>query len=183
MRQQLRQLVGVDVVVARRVAVGRMIPVPRREIQPGAESFGAARVDELADDIAAAAPPRTLRHRVRRRPGWPEAEAVVMLGGEDHRAEPGGARLPWPRPRVERGRIEDAGIFAAVAPLAIGEGVDAEVQEERELVALPRELRGGRAWTRRLYPPGACSQRCQRRSAPLDERRGGSWRDGIAVDH
>ena len=104
LREKFGQLVGVDVVVSRRVPVGGVIPVPRRQIQPGAEPFGPAGVDELADDIAAAAAPWTLRDRVRRRLCRPETEAVVMLGGEDHRPEPGGARVLRPGASVERGR-------------------------------------------------------------------------------
>ena len=146
LRQQLGQLIGVDVVVSRRVAVGGMIPVPRRQIEPGAEPFGPAGIDELAHHVAAAATPRAFRDGVRRRFGRPETEPVVMLGGEDHGPEAGGACGPGPGASVERGRREDRGILAAVTPLAVGEGIDAEVQEERELVALPRELRGRRAW-------------------------------------
>ena len=68
-----------------------------------------------------------------------------MLGGEDHGPEAGAACGPGPVASVERGRRKDRGILAAVTPLAVGEGIDAEVQEESELVALPRELRGRRA--------------------------------------
>ena len=78
-----------------------------------------------------------------------------MLGGEDHGAEPGGPRGPRPGAGVERGRRKDRGILAAVTPLAIGEGIDAEVQEESELVALPRELRGRRARAGLIQPSGA----------------------------
>ena len=77
-----------------------------------------------------------------------------MLGGEDQCAETSGASSLRPGPRIEPGRIEDAGIFAAVAPLAVGEGVDAEVQEEREFVALPRELRGRWTGASLLQPRG-----------------------------
>ena len=76
----------------------------------------------------------------------------MMLGGEDQGPETCGARVLRPGAGVERGRREDRGILFAIAPFAIGEGIDAEVQEERELVALPGELRGARAWARRLRP-------------------------------
>ena len=99
----------------------------------------------------------------------------MMLGREDHRAEAARLRGTRPLPRIQVRRREDRRILAAVAPLAIGEGVDAEVQEERELVALPRELRGRRARARPLDPPGACPERSRRvgrqrrqsRAAPL----------------
>src|ERR1041385_5344819 len=73
----------------------------------------------------------------------PEAEAVVVLGGEDHRAESGGMGGAGPLSRVEPSGREDGGVLATVAPLPVGEGVDAEVQEERQLVPLPGELGGG----------------------------------------
>ena len=67
-----------------------------------------------------------------------------MFRREDHRAEPRLLRHTSPLPGVEfRGR-KDGGRFLAVPPLAIGEGVHAEVDEHRELIALPLQLGGGR---------------------------------------
>ncbi len=95
-REQLRQLVAVEVVVARRVAVHRRVAVPRREIQPGAETLAPAGVGELAHDIARAAPPRAPRARVLGDAAGPQTEAVVMLGGEDQGPGPARARGPGP---------------------------------------------------------------------------------------
>src|SRR4029079_5727159 len=61
------------------------------------------------------------------------------------RAEISGLGGPHPLSRIERRRIEDARRFLAVAPLAIAEGVDAEMQEQRELVTLPLQLRHRRS--------------------------------------
>src|SRR5262249_34401507 len=66
---------------------------------------------------------------------------------------PCGAR---PLTRIEILRREDRWILAAVAPLAIRERVDAKVEEQRQLIALPIELRPGRARSRRRghsWPP------------------------------
>jgi hypothetical protein len=41
---------------------------------------------------------------------------------------------------VELTGSEDRGILPAVAPFPVREGVDAEVEEERELISLPVEL-------------------------------------------
>jgi hypothetical protein len=76
-----------------------------------------------------------------RQAAGPEAEAVVVLGGEDQRARTCRAGRARPLARVEARGIEDRGILGAVAPLAVGERVHPEVQEERELVALPAQLR------------------------------------------
>lgn len=63
-----------------------------------------------------------------------------MLGRQDERATTTGTRSTRPLARVQlRGR-KDGRILLAVAPLTVGERVDAEVQEERQLVTLPVEL-------------------------------------------
>ena len=49
-----------------------------------------------------------------------------------------------PVARVESRRREDGRIFAPIAPLAVRESVHPEVQEHRELVPLPRQLRCAR---------------------------------------
>src|SRR5439155_15564015 len=159
--EQLGELRTVQIVVTRRIAVRRLVSVPRREIQTGFESFGVAGVNELAHDVALTVAPRTPRDRVVGRLRLPEAESVVVLCGENHRAEARRARGPRPLPRVERRRREDARVFAAVAPLAIGEGVDAEVQEERELIPLPLELWGRRRRASRADRPTS-RQECRR---------------------
>jgi hypothetical protein len=90
-----------------------------------------------------------------------------MLGGEDHGAESRGASSLRPGAGVERSGVEDRWILPAVSPLTIGERIDAEVQEQSELVALPRELRGGGRWTAFLEPPRVERQRRQSGSAAL----------------
>jgi hypothetical protein len=76
-----------------------------------------------------------------RRLRGPEAEAVVMFRRENDRAKVRGLCGARPLPRVERAGIENARRLLAVAPFAIGEGVDAEMEEQRQLVALPLKLR------------------------------------------
>src|SRR4029079_5998255 len=105
------------------------------------QALGAAGVHELAHHVAAAAPERRALDRVLRGLRRPQAEAVVMLRGENHRAEAAGPGRTRPLPGVElRGR-EDRRALRAVAPLSVGEGVDAEMEEQRQRVALPFELR------------------------------------------
>src|SRR5713226_1083034 len=79
----------------------------------------------------------------------PQAETVVMFRREDHRAKPARTRGACPLPRVEPRRRENAWILPAVAPLAVGERVDAKVHEQRQRIALPFELStggGGARW-------------------------------------
>jgi len=70
-----------------------------------------------------------------------------MLGRQHERPEPRGAGGAGPLAAVERGGIEQAGVLVAVAPFTVGEGVDAEVEEQRQFLALPAQLRrrGNRA--------------------------------------
>ena len=74
----------------------------------------------------------------------PQAEAVVVFGGQDEKPDSGILEDGGPLPGVEVGGIEPPRIFLAVAPLAVSEGVHAEMSERDELVPLPGELlRGG----------------------------------------
>src|SRR2546429_9884910 len=81
-----------------------------------------------------------------RRARRPKAKAVVMFRRQDQRLGSCCLGRASPLPCVEIGRGEDCRVFSTIAPLPIGKRVDAEVQKERELVTLPRELRC--RWTR-----------------------------------
>src|ERR1700674_5096453 len=104
---------------------------------------------EFPDDVALARPPRTRCDRVIGGTRRPQTEAVVMLHGQDERSSAGVSRGARPLTGVERRRREDRRVLMPVAPLAIGEGIHTEVQEERELVTLPGKLRRRRTRARR----------------------------------
>ena len=169
-RQQLGELLAVEVVVAGRVPVHRRVAIPRRQIQTGAQPLAPARVGELAHHVPRTAAPRAPRHRVRREPAGPQAEPVVMLGGEDQRACAGGPAGPGPLACVQRRRVEHRRVLAPVAPLVVRERVDPEMEEQRQLVALPDELRGRGTRAGRLRPR-------KPHHAPA-ERRGHRGREG-----
>ena len=99
--------VAVEIVVARRVAVRRLVAIPRRADTARPQS--SARQASTNSRTTSPLPPRnglraTEWRVVRARP---EAEAVVMLRGEHHRAEsrrrarraPTAARRAWPARR------------------------------------------------------------------------------------
>src|SRR6185436_9096451 len=104
------------------------------------------------------AAPRAARDAMARGARGPETESVVMLRGEHHRAGARRARGTRPLPCVEILWCKDRRVFATVAPLAIREGVDAEVDEDRELVTLPGELRMRRPRPRRRERPRRVSE-------------------------
>src|SRR2546423_13630529 len=98
-------------------------------MEPGADPFALAGLGDPAPPSPSPAAPRAPRHGVLGEPAGPEAEAVVMLGGENQRAGAAGSGGAGPLPRVQARRVEHRRVLAAVAPLAVGEGVDAEVEE------------------------------------------------------
>src|SRR5206468_4124383 len=101
---------GVDVVVGGRIAVGRVVAIPRREVESGPKSLGRTGVDELANDVALAAAEWAGGDGVARGSGGPEAEAVVVLRREDQRAKASGLRRSSPLPGVQASGMEDGWI-------------------------------------------------------------------------
>src|SRR6185437_1402581 len=127
----------------------RLVPIPGREIQARLQALCARGVDELAHDVALTVAPGAGFHGMERDGAGPETESVMMLGGQDHPAEAARAGGPRPLTRIERAGVEQALGFVAHPPFTVREGVDAEVQEESQLVAMPGELRRrgkGKAW-------------------------------------
>ena len=70
---------------------------------------------------------------------WPEAETVVMFGGDDHS---GHARIledPAPLIGVKFAGIEQGRVFSAVAPFLVGEGVQSRgIESVSVMVHLPQ---------------------------------------------
>lgn len=68
----------------------------------------------------------------------------MVFGSEKNPRKPRFFGNPDPLGSVELGGVEDGGVDAAGAPLCVGEGVGAEVEEEGHVSLLPLELeRGG----------------------------------------
>ena len=143
-RAQLPQLGEVELVVDLRVLVLRGVAVPGREVQAELHAVLPAGGGELRHHVAGAVAPRGGGDGVVGRRGGPQAEAVVMLRGEDHvdGAEVAGGAHPLVG--VEVAGREEVGGHGAVAPLLAREGVDPEVEEDAEAILLPLQLfRGG----------------------------------------
>jgi len=90
-----------------------------------------------------------------------------MLGGQDQRAGASGLGRAGPLTRVEPRRVEQRRVLVPVAPFAVGERIDAEMEEQGQLVALPGELRRGRTG------PDALVDRFGRRHHGPCQRAGG----------
>jgi len=75
----------------------------------------------------------------------PEAEAVVVLGGDDDAFYAGLFGNPHPLPAIQLSGVENFGAFRAVPPFQVGEGVDVEVYEG----VITRRAAVPRGWHRR----------------------------------
>ena len=71
---------------------------------------------------------------------WPQTKAVVVFGCQDERPKARSTRRSRPLMCIAGDGIEEGRILLAIAPRAIGEGVDPEVYEKRPFVALPIQL-------------------------------------------
>src|SRR5262249_49984059 len=85
----------------------------------------------------------------------PEAEAVVVLAGEDGALQASGLEGGGDLGGVEGRGVEGGGGLVAGAPFPVDEGVDGGVEEAAELQCVPAELArgrnrsvGGRGWGR-----------------------------------
>ena len=181
-RHQLPELAAVVLEVGG-PAVLRVVAVPRREVDAEGEPVPPARVGDLADHVALAAAPGAVLDGVLGELRGPQAEAVVVLGGEDEalqarrlgRARRSGRRRTSVGSKIRRGLVP-------VAPLLVGEGVHREVQEAVELELVPAELpraRHGAVGRGRLGRAREGGRGRGRREAPTARGRsgwaGGTW--------
>ena len=65
-----------------------------------------------------------------------------MLAGEDHAAHSGVGQRADDGVGIELFGVEQVGVFVAVAPFLVGEGVHREVEEGGEFQFMPGELPG-----------------------------------------
>ena len=120
------------------------MPVPRGEVKSEFYSVLLTGGSHFADHIAFSALPGTCRHRMVREPGRPEAEPVVMPGGDDHHFHAGIANRADPLAGVESCRVKERRIFVPLSPLVSRKGVDAKMEKGDEFEALPGKLVGRR---------------------------------------
>ena len=123
-------------------AVGGSVAVPRGDVDTHFYAPFAASVGEAAQYVALALQPLALGHGVRAGGVGPEAEAVVMFGGEDDATHAGAFGCGHPLAAVEGGGVEEVFGFCAFAPFKACEGVGAEMAEHVHLHALPPHLLG-----------------------------------------
>ncbi len=140
--EELGKLLDKHIVIARRIAVGGCVAVPWRKVETEFHAIFIARLTEGLDYVALSVHPCRRFHAVVGRSRWPEAEAVVVFGCKHHEFEAGILERLDPLVGVEISGIEHIGIFCTVAPLAVGECVDSEVEKCGHLKILPCKLFG-----------------------------------------
>jgi len=143
-RQKFPELVLEVLVVPWRIAVARLVAIPRREVDAEFQAGLAAGRRDLADDVALAFPPGRVLDRMIREAARPEAEPVVVLGCDDEAPDPGGLDRLDPLAGVEIRGIEELRVFRALPPFSVSERVHAEMDEGLEFERLPGELPLGR---------------------------------------
>ena len=164
LRRELLDLLVEDLLILG-LTVVLAIAVPWGEVEAEEQAVLAARLAELADEVALPILPRAVLHRVLGGLRGPEAEAVVVLGGEDDALHAGALERAHPLLGVEALGGEGLSGSIAIAPLEVVEGVEAEVHEGVSLQLLPLDLgacRDGVDW-------GGCFALCR---APNGEAEG-----------
>ena len=147
--EHLAELLAEILVVCLAGSVRRIVAVPRREVDAKLEPRLATCVAQLPQNVARAVFPGARLHRMRTHGRWPIAEAIMVLGGDDHAGDASRFHHAYPLSRIKRGGCERGGRFVAVPPLAVREGVWSKVDEPREFHVLPCPLRRRRCWCNR----------------------------------
>ena len=142
--QKLFELMHKIVVIRRSRAVQRVVAIPGREVNAEGQTGPAAGVGGLAHNVAPAVPERAGRDGMVCIPARPQAEAVVMLAGENHALHSRFADRLGPLIGVKAIRTEDRGRFRSVSPLPAGKGVYREMDKsvKFELLMAQLALRG-----------------------------------------
>ena len=140
--QKLFQL-GMEILHVEGGAVEGLVAVPGREVEAELEAVLTAGGGQFAHDVALAVLVGGVADAVVGVFRGPQAETVVVLGGEDDAFHAGGLHRGGPLTGVQPGGGETAQWCIAVAPLAVAEGVGAEVYEGVSFHLLPRHLLGG----------------------------------------
>src|SRR5438105_12656142 len=151
-REQLAQLIAVVDEILRPPVI-LVVTIPRRQIDAEFETRSRAGFGDFFDDVPPPAAPGTVLDRVLGVLRRPEAEAIVVLAGENQALHPAVFRSRDDLVGIEVRGIENRRRFIAIAPLAVRECVHGEMEEAVELHFVPAELsrrREGAVWRGRI---------------------------------
>ncbi len=139
-RQKLAQLVAEVLIVNGGVAISWFVAIPGRKVDTKSESGFSASLRHLAHNVPFAPLPGTILDAVLCVFAWPEAEPIVVLGGDDEQLHAGILDSGDPLSCIKVRGVEGRWAFRSVSPFLVHEGVHAEMREGNEFLLLPGEL-------------------------------------------
>ena len=133
-----------ELVHVARLAVVLAIAVPRRKVNTELQPIFMASIRKVAHHITLSILPRRILYGILRRSRRPEAEAVVVLGGQDDTLQSGRLNRTNPLFAIEVGRVECRSRRIAITPFQIIERIQSEMHERIRLQFMPFHLLGRR---------------------------------------
>src|SRR5262249_27316620 len=121
-------------------SIERMITVPRRDINSKLKPILAASRRHLFEDVALSIPPSRVFNRVGSGIRRPQAEAVVMLGCDDHAPHASVFDHPGPLAAIQRRGVEVIRADTAFTPFLLGECIHSKMNECVVFQLLPGQL-------------------------------------------
>lgn len=117
-----------------------LVAIPGRKVKPQSDTCFPSSVSKVTHNVTTAIPPGARADRVVGVVGGPQAEPIVVFGGENDARK---ARVFGdldPLSGVELRGVEDRRVSVACAPLGVREGIGSEVEEHGHVPELPLEL-------------------------------------------
>ena len=142
---KLSQLGNEIIIIRFPLPIACIVTIPRGEIDTKLDTAAPAGIRYLAHNIALSVLPRAVFYAVLGVGARPQAEAVMVLAGQNQRLHAGTFDCGDPLVGIQRIGVEQRRGFGAVAPLAVREGIHAEMGKGVKFKLLPCQLaRAGR---------------------------------------
>ena len=135
--QQLCKLFDKELIVFRRITVAGSITIPRRQVYTEFHAILGTCITKFTYHVTLAVLPRRRSNRMRSRLGWPQAEAVVMLGCKKYHLEATLFQGAYPLVSIQFCRIEQRRIFRTISPFTTGKCINSKMQKGCQLHLLP----------------------------------------------
>ena len=137
---------GNEIIIIRfPLPIACIVTIPRGEIDTKLDTAAPTGIRYLAHNIALSVLPWAVLDAVLGVGARPQAEAVMVLAGQNQRLHAGTFDCGDPLVGIQRIGVEQRRVFGAVAPLAVREGIHAEMGKGVKFKLLPCQLaRAGR---------------------------------------
>lgn len=128
--EQLSHLAQVKLIVLQSLAITRLMPIPRGEINPQLHTTNSCSLSQFSQHISTPIPPRTRSHRVISVLRGPQAEPIMVLCSQNDSRKTRIFRHTDPLSRIQLSRVEHRWVGVPRPPLRVRESVGAEMQEK-----------------------------------------------------